>query len=158
MAKITIEFNSFEEFDAFRGSHAGPAIEGPRTEIVEPEKPKRTRAKKDEPVVTPEPEQPPADVPASTQGNPFPMPETAANPFTAPAVAEPTAVEKLVVRIGTRIDAVIKQGQPEEAMTTWFRSQIGADAANANMTQIKGALLAKLSETQLEGIAKLIGA
>ena len=152
MPKITVEFSSFEEFMAFRG---GSAVEAPKTEAVETDKPKRTRAKKDEPVIVPEPEQPPAVIETAAPAFPA-VTEQPANPF--PAQAEPTPVEKLVARINKRIDDVIAQGQPEDKMVAWFRTQVGPEGANANLSQIKQALLPKLSEAQLEGIAKLIGA
>lgn len=155
MPKITVEFSSFEEFMAFRG---GAAVEAPKAEVVEADKPKRTRVKKDEPVVVPEPEQPPAAIETAAPAFPGDLnpPVIAANPF--PVQAEPTPVEKLVARINKRIDDVIAQGQPEDKMVAWFRTQVGPEGANANLSQIKQALLPKLSETQLEGIAKLIGA
>lgn len=152
MPKITVEFSSFEEFMAFRG---GAAVEAPKAEVVETDKPKRTRVKKDEPVIVPEPEQPPAVIETAAPAFPV-VTEQPANPF--PVQAEPTPVEKLVARINKRIDDVIAQGQPEDKMVAWFRTQVGTEGANANLSQIKQALLPKLSETQLEGIAKLIGA
>jgi hypothetical protein len=153
MPKITVEFSSFEEFMAFRG---GAAVEAPKTETVaEADKPKRTRVKKDEPVIVPEPEQPPAVIETAAPAFPV-VTEQPANPF--PVQAESTPVEKLVARINKRIDDVIAQGQPEDKMVAWFRTQVGPEGANANLSQIKQALLPKLSETQLEGIAKLIGA
>lgn len=160
MPKITVEFSSFEEFMAFRG---GAAVEAPKAEVVETDKPKRTRAKKDEPVIVPEPEQPPAVIEAAAPAFPA-VTEQPANPFPVQAktpaetFADPTPVEKLVARINKRIDDVIAQGQPEDKMVAWFRTQVGTEGANANLSQIKQALLPKLSETQLEGIAKLIGA
>lgn len=144
--EITVKFNSLEEFEAFRNGGAAPVVE--KTD----DKPKRTRVKKDEtPIVTPEPEQPPVVAAPLT---PVTEPAAPSNPFPVAAV-EPTAVEKLVARIVTRIDTC---GQPEDKMEAWFRTQVGPEGANASMAQIKQALLPKLSETQLEGIAKLIGA
>lgn len=158
MPKITVEFSSFEEFMAFdpRSPLASDWQKSvAKTEAVETDKPKRTRAKKDEPVIVPEPEQPPAAIEAAAPAFPVAT-EQPANPF--PVQAEPTPVEKLVARINKRIDDVIAQGQPEDKMVAWFRTQVGPEGANANLSQIKQALLPKLSETQLEGIAKLIGA
>lgn len=168
MPKITVEFSSFEEFMVFDPrSHAafrgGAAVEVPKAEVVETDKPKRTRAKKDEPVIVPEPEHPPAVVETAAPAFPV-VTEQPANPFPVQAktlaetFAEPTPVENLVARINKRIDDVIAQGQPEDKMVAWFRTQVGPEGANANLSQIKQALLPKLSETQLEGIAKLIGA
>lgn len=161
MPKITVEFSSFEDFMAFdpRSPLASDWQKSvAKAEVVETDKPKRTRAKKDEPVIVPEPEQPPAVVETAAPAFPGDLSPTviAANPF--PVQTEPTPVEKLVARINKRIDDVIAQGQPEDKMVAWFRTQVGPEGANANLSQIKQALLPKLSETQLEGIAKLIGA
>lgn len=171
MPKITVEFSSFEEFMAFdpRSPLASDWQKSvAKAEVVETDKPKRTRPKKDEPVIVPEPEQPPAVIETAAPAFPV-VTEQPANPFPAVAgdalgahalaktLAEPTPVEKLVARINKRIDDVIAQGQPEDKMVAWFRTQVGPEGANANLSQIKQALLPKLSETQLEGIAKLIG-
>ena len=89
MPKITVEFSSLEEFMAFRG---GAAVEAPKTEVVETDKPKRTRAKKDEPVIVPEPEQPPAVIEAAAPAFPV-VTEQPANPF--PESARPAPVDRL---------------------------------------------------------------
>lgn len=67
-------------------------------------------------------------------------------------------VAALVARINTRIDGAIQSGQPADTVLTWFRSQCGAEAANATMDQIKQNFLPKLPMPSLENIAKLMNA
>lgn len=69
------------------------------------------------------------------------------------------AVLALVQRIATRIDGLISSGQqPADSIVTWFRSQLGAEAAGATLDQIKQTFLPKASTVALENITKLIGA
>lgn len=75
-----------------------------------------------------------------------------------PSAGVDPVVAGLVDRINKRIDGAIQSGQPADTVLTWFRSQCGAEAANATMEQIKGVFLPKLTVPALEQIAKLMAA
>jgi hypothetical protein len=56
-----------------------------------------------------------------------------------------------------RIDSAVGSGQPAEAIVTWFRQQIGPDAANASLDQLKQVYIPRMSEAQLKQIAPQLG-
>jgi hypothetical protein len=90
---------------------------------------------------------------AGPAGGAFPA---AAAPVMAPEVAA------LVNRIVARMDGAVSSGATKaEDMLTWFRQQcspVDASAANADLAQIKGIFLPKLTVPALDHIAKLMGA
>lgn len=128
---------------------------------------KGTRGKKDEgdDAATPgtggapAPLAPPKEQPGANFQTPPAQPS-----FTPPAGfpgvggAQPDPTQAIVQRIVTRIDGAVASGQPADAVLTWFRSQCGAEAANATMDQIKANFLPKLAMPALENIAKLMNA
>ena len=152
--KVNIEFDSFEEMEAFRTSG------------------KKTRTKKEEAdeagAVTgnaPAPLQPPAGgaAPGFNPGG-FAPPAGGAAPQGGafPAIGAQTGpapeVVALVTRISNRVDEAIKSGQPADQVLAWFRGQCGPEAANMTMDQIKGIALPKMAVPGLENIAKLMNA
>lgn len=150
--KITVEFESAEEFEAFKVSG------------------KKTRTKKDETDEAggsaPAPLAPPAG--GSAQGfNPGGMSTAQFAPpaggavqvpgvFSAPAVAPEIAA--LVQRIVTKLDSAIASGQPADQALAWFKSQCGPETANYTLDQIKQQALPKLAQPVLENMAKLMAA
>jgi hypothetical protein len=148
MVKIICEFDTWEEMEQFRVSG------------------KKTRSRKDEdaPTVeevtekvaqmnagiaaaTPLPAQSFAP-PQAQQASGFP----GANGPTPPPPAHP-----LVAAILARIDGAISSGQPAEAIVTWFRQQIGPDAKDATVEQLKQVFIPRMSKAQLEQIAPQLG-
>lgn len=83
-------------------------------------------------------------------GNPAPA---GGSPFGGGA----PAVHPLVGQIIARIDSAIASGQPPEAALGWFRSNLGPEAAQATMDQVKTVFLPRLASEQLAQIAKLMG-
>jgi hypothetical protein len=124
---------------------------------------KGTRGKKgDDAEVTtvPDPKMPPAGGfagPGATQGFPGTT-APAGGGFPGGPAVDP-AVQGLVTRIVTKLDAALSSGSsnPDGALT-WFRQQIGPDAANATLDQVKGVLLARQSADKLNTIAQFMGA
>lgn len=174
--KVTLQFDSLEEFDEFRGDNDGGTATG--------EKPTRTRRSRKGADVG---AQVPDPAPIPTGG--LPGPETAAAiatqmpnaitagpggsvapstfavggfPGTAPAgnvaPGPSEAVMNLVQRIGARMDAAIAGGHNANDALNWMRQQCGAEAAQATFDQIKQVYLPKLPESQLGEIAKLMAA
>lgn len=165
--KVTLQFDSLEEFDEFRGDNDGGTATG--------EKPTRTRRSRKGAGVG---AQVPDPAPIPTGG--LPGPETAAAIATQmPATTAPTfavggfpgtapagnvapgpseAVMNLVQRIGARMDAAIAGGHNANDALNWMRQQCGAEAAQATFDQIKQVYLPKLAESQLNDIAKLMAA
>ena len=147
--KITVEFESMDEFEAFKVSG------------------KKTRGKKDEdgpaaepqPLIgsVPAPLQPPSTFNPSGFAPPAAGATQAAPAFPAAAAPGPEpAVVALVEKINARLSAIPITDQA----IAWFRSELvkhGLDAAQATMDQIKAVHLPKLSVPALEGIAKLVG-
>lgn len=153
--KISVEFESMEEFEAFRTSG------------------KKTRTKKEEADEAttgsaPAPLQPPAG--GAVQGfNPAgfappaggaalgagAFPAAAAQPSVAPEIVA------LVNRIVTKLDAAIASGQSAEQALAWMRGECikcGIDASSYTLDQVKQAGLPKMSMPALENMAKLMAA
>lgn len=150
--KITVEFDSIEDFETFQ-------TRGKAT--------RARRAKGDEGAdevqagQAPAPMQPPAGgapAPAFTSPSGFPGAVVPAPGVGQVPAVTPPPIAALVQRINTRIDGAIGGGQPADAVLNWFRQQCGAEAANATLDQIKQTFLPKLSEGQLGEIAKLMNA
>lgn len=162
--KVILEFDSYAEFEAYSGNGDGADA---------PDKPKRgRRAKGTAEVEAPNPVSVPdaagpvtgtmAAMPVMTApapmvaGGGFPAP--AATGFLAPSGPTPE-VSALHGRILSRIDEVLK-GADEKAFNSalaWLREQCGPEAAQASMDQIKQVFLLRLSQQQLESVAKQIG-
>jgi hypothetical protein len=154
--KIAVEFDSLEEFEAFRTSgkktRSGKKGEGdddtPATGSVPA------------PLMPPTGGQPQGFNPGGMQG--FAAPGAGAGPTGGafPAVGAQIAPEAaaLVQRIVVKLDSAIASGQPADQALMWFRNQCGPDAANYTMDQIKQHGLPKLQQTQLDAIAKMMNA
>lgn len=148
--KVIVEFDSMEEFESFRTSGRKPRTK--REEID------------DAAVAAPAAAQPaPAVTPAPSAAAPPPAPQT----FTPPPVAihgfpsgnsgAPPAPHPLVTAIIGKIDGAIASGQQADAVIAWFRQQIGPDAAQATLDQIKSVFIPRMSEVQLRQIAPQLG-
>ena len=152
--RITVEFESMEEFEAFRTS-------GKKTRTKKEEADENVAAQGNAPA----PLAPPAGAqpgfnPGATTG--FAPPAAGAATLGAfPAAGAPTVapeVVALVNRIKAVVDSAIAKGQPVDQMLGWFRSQCGAEAANYTMDQIKDVALPKMAVPALEQMAKLMNA
>lgn len=102
----------------------------------------------------------PMGIPDASQQGGFPgagtdFPGPGAQGFPAGPSPE---VQALVQRIVTKTDAALQAGQPADQALAWFRSQCGAEAANATLDQIKTVFLQKLQVPQLTQMAQLLAA
>jgi hypothetical protein len=157
--KIAVEFDSLEEFEAFRTS-------GKKTRSG-----KRGEEGDDAPTTgsAPTPLMPPAGgvpggalAPGQTQmlapGVSGFSPGNLGGVFPAAGAQIAPEVAALVQRIIVKLDSAIASGQPADQALMWFRNQCGPDAANYTMDQIKQHGLPKLQQTQLDAIAKMMNA
>lgn len=153
MPKVTLEFDSWEEAEAFRTSgKATRRKKADGTDDTGPEAPAPMQPPAAAAVTGPAPTfAPPAA--AAVQQTGFP----AANAFPQANGPSP-AVAALVERINKRIDGAIASGQPVDQILAWFRGQCGVGYEQATLDQIKQAALPKLPEAQLTEIAKLMNA
>ncbi len=88
-----------------------------------------------------------------------PQAQPAAFPGASGAPAVAPEVLALVQRITSKLDAAIAAGTANlEQALPWFRSQCGAEAANATIDQIKAQFLPKLTVPALDNIAKMMAA
>lgn len=115
----------------------------------------------------PPPMQPPAGGVASFNPTGFaPQGQPAGQPGAFPAAGASgpdPAVLALAQRINARIDWCLTPapnggGQQADNILAWFRSQLGGEAANYTMDQIKQVALPRASVPTLENIAKLMAA
>lgn len=106
----------------------------------------------------PPPAMPPPGQAAAFNPQPAAFNPPAGFPGAGAAPGVDPATQAIVGRIAARIDGAIGSGQPADTVLTWFRSQCGAEAANATMDQIKQNFLPKLPMPTLEQIAKLMNA
>lgn len=137
--KIIVEFESMEEFENFRTSGKKTRAKGQREEVEEQAEPVAAS--------TPQTFAPSAAATQPSQG--FPGGNSG-----APAA---TATHPLVTAILARIDGAVSSGQPSDAVVTWFRQQIGPEAANATLDQIKQIFVPRMTEQQLKQIAPQLG-
>jgi hypothetical protein len=143
--KITVEFDTWEELEQFRVS--GKATRK-RVKDDEPtvEEVAEKQAQMPQPAPAIQPVATPPDVQQHMQSVGFP----GANGQTPPT-------HPLVTAILARIDSAIGSGQPADAIVTWFRQQIGPDAAQASLDQLKQVFIPRMSEAQLKQIAPQLG-
>jgi hypothetical protein len=142
--KISVEFDSMEEFEAFR-------ISG-----------KKTRGKKEEAEVE---EPPSAAVVAATVATMPSQPQFVAPPQPShgfPGANGPTPPQQqqlhpIAVQILQKIDGSLASGQTPDAIVAWFRQQLGPEAANATFDQLKQVLIPRIPEAQLRQIAPQLG-
>jgi hypothetical protein len=139
--KIIVEFDGMEEFEAFRTSGR---------------KARSGKAKDDEPAAVEETAQAIRDAqPLQAPPVPPPPPPPAATIHSFPGTN--SGAHPLVAAILTRIDRAIMDGQPADNVVMWFRQQIGPDAKDATLEQIKQVFIPKMSEMQLTQLAPLLG-
>ena len=139
MIKITVEFESWAELEEFRTSGKKTRVKGQKEEVEEQIEP--TAAS------TPQTFAPSAAATQPQQG--FPGGNSG-----APAA---TATSPVVTAILARIDGAVASGQPADNVVTWFRQQIGPEAANATLEQIKQIFVPRMTEQQLKQIAPQLG-
>jgi hypothetical protein len=154
--KITVEFDTWEEMEIFRTSG------------------KKTRGKaKDEDVTVEEVTEKVAQMNTAmaTQATaPTPSVQAPASAFQANLPAQPAhgfpgaatngatpPLHSLAVAVISKIDGAIASGQPTESIAGWFRQQIGPDAAQATLDQIKQIYIPRMTEAQLKQIAPQLG-
>lgn len=147
--KITVEFDTWEEMEIFRTSG------------------KKTRGKSqtaDEVTVEEVTEKVAQMNTLGTQAGtaqafqqPQPVVAQPAQGFPGANGAAPPPTHPLVTAILARIDGAVGSGQPAEAIVTWFRQQIGPDAANATLDQLKQVFIPRMTEVQLKQIAPQLG-
>jgi hypothetical protein len=71
--------------------------------------------------------------------------------------AAPAPIHPLAEAIIAKIDGAITSGQPADSIVTWFRQQIGPEAANATIDQLKQVFIPRMQEMQLKQIAPQLG-
>ena len=168
--KIIVEFESEDEFEAFRVSGKKPRKgKGDKDESKDQGESETSQAAlepKGPGASAPAPIQPPAAAPTfAPQAAPSPFgaapaagvaPTAAA--FPAPVASGPAPeVLALVQKISEQVDKVIGMGQPADKVLDWFQKRSGAGAEQATMDQIKSVFLPRMTMEQLAETAKLIG-
>jgi len=137
--RITIDFDTWDEMIAFTTSG------------------KKTRTKKEE-AADDAAEQP--TPPAATFTPPVAVQAPQGFPgSTALAAPAPPAapVNPIVAQIVAKVDGALSGGQSPDNVLNWFRQQIGPDAANATLDQVKTVYLPRMSEAQLKTLAPMFG-
>jgi len=128
--KITVEFDSMDDFEAFRVSG------------------RAKRTKKEAPAFNPPGLAPPAPFAALASA----FPAAAAAPAVDPAVAA------LVGKITAKRDFAFSSGASSaDGALGWFREQCGPEAAQATMAQIDQVFLPKMPPDRLAQLAKWMG-
>lgn len=146
--KIIVEFDSMDEFEAFRTS--GRKTRGKsQSGMTEVEEAVEAQAGRADPTDT---RPPPAAPPAPAAQGFTPPPTATVHSFPGNSGTNP-----IVTAIIAKIDGALSSGQPTDAVVMWFRQQIGPDAANATLEQIKTVFIPRLSEAQLKQIAPQLG-
>jgi hypothetical protein len=138
--KIICEFESMEEFEAFRVSGKKTRTKGQVDAEEAPPAP-NVSALPSQPQFTPPP--------PATPSHGFP----GANGPTPP----PQQLHPIASAILAKIDGSIASGQTPEAIVAWFRQQIGPEAAQATFDQLKQVLIPRMQEAQLRQIAPQLG-
>lgn len=147
---MQITFESIEEVRDFVKTH----LKGSRGKVGDKEDGDTTTGAAPAPLMPPQGQQ----VAFQPTQQPAFSPPQGGFPGSGAAPGVDPATQAIVARINTRIDGAITSGQPADAVLTWFRTQCGAEAANATMDQIKQSFLPKLPMASLENIAKLMNA
>ncbi len=141
--RITIDFDTWDEMIAFTTSG------------------KKTRTKKeeaaDEAVSGGDMGLPAVGTPGSvigTSGFTAPVVPTS---FPGSAPAAPQAANPIVAQIIAKVDGALSSGQSPDNVLNWFRQQIGPDAAQATLDQIKTVFLPRMNDAQLKTLAPMFG-
>ncbi len=146
--RITVDFDSMEEFEAFKVS--GKKTRGKKGEDNDPEQSGVTIETLG-PATVAQGGQP--QMPAMAG---FTPPQTAMTGFPGAASAAPV-VNPLVPQIIAKLDGAIATGQNAEQITQWFRNLLGPDAASATLDQIKQVFIPRLAEPQMKQLAQQVG-
>ena len=174
--KITVEFDSKEEFDEYMGGNA----EGQEAGETKPRRTRRTKAEiAASGTSVPEPAPVPASAPAAPE---MPAPQQMTpqmfgqqaqagepSPFGAAGASLPPgpspAVQALLQRVSNGLETRLADKKADSstaydpnAILTWFRQQCGLGAVQATFDQINQSFLPRMHESRLEDIAKMIGA
>ena len=161
--RINIEFDSWEEMELFRTS--GKKTRG-KSQMTEVEEAVELQASRANPADTRPPPQIEQTAQAIRDAQPL---QTAQNTFAAQVAPQPpqgfpgnsghmpSPDNPLIAAILARIDGAIGSGQSSDAIVTWFRQQIGPEAAQATLDQIKQIFVPRLTEAQLRQIAPQLG-
>jgi hypothetical protein len=154
--RINIEFDSWEEMELFRTS--GKKTRG-KSQMSEVEEAVEAQAAKVDPTVTQQAEKQAQMAASTVPPQTFQPPAAQAAPTGFPGANGPTppAPDPVVTAIMARIDGAINSGQSTDAIVNWFRQQLGPEAANATLEQIKNVLIPRLSKVQLDQIAPQLG-
>jgi hypothetical protein len=161
--KITVEFDNWEEMEAFRisGRKTRGKSQSGMTEVEEAVEAQAARADPTvtRPVQIEQTAQAIRDAqPVHTVQSTFTPPQQQGNIHSFPGGNSGTAqVHPLVTAILARIDGAVNGGQPADAVVTWFRQQIGPEAAQATLDQIKQVFIPRMTEQQLKQIAPQLG-
>lgn len=140
--KIICEFDSMEEFEAFR-------VSGKKTRSKREEAEQEAVAEPNPPVV--------ASPSVAPQQQTFTPPVTPVQHGFPGANGQTPPVHPLVTAILARIDGAVASGQQTDAIVNWFRQQIGPEAAQATLDQIKQVFVPRMTEAQLKQIAPQLG-
>ncbi len=134
--RITIDFDTWDEMIAFTTSG------------------KKTRTKKEEAAEEIAEQTATATPSAPVQGFTAPVVPASfpGSPPAAPAVANP-----IVAQIIAKVDGALSSGQSPDNVLNWFRQQIGPDAAQATLDQIKTVFLPRMNDAQLKALAPMFG-
>lgn len=161
--RINIEFDSWEEMEIFRTS--GKKTRG-KSQMTEVEEATELQASRTNPAET----QPPQQIEKTAQAIRDAQPLQAAQSTFAAQVAPqqsqgfpgnsghmPDTTNPLIQAILARIDGAVNSGQSADAIVNWFRQQIGPEAAQATLDQIKQIFVPRMTEQQLRQIAPQLG-
>ena len=162
--RISIEFDNWEEFEAFRegGEESNAAPGAPAT----PRRRRRTAAEMA--AAGPAAGQAPAGQPQPGNSGFGPPPGSApqaagfggaAPGFPGMGAATPAAPQAnpLVAQIILRTEQAVQAGQPLDSVVGWYRQTLGPETAQANWEQIKTAFLPRAAEPLLKQIASTLG-
>ncbi len=134
--RITIDFDTWDEMIAFTTSG------------------KKTRTKKEE-AAEEIAEQTVTATPPVTAFTP-PVQPMQGFPGSPPAAAA-QAANPIVAQIIAKVDGALSSGQSPDNVLNWFRQQIGPDAAQATLDQIKTVFLPRMNDAQLKTLAPMFG-
>ncbi len=138
--RITIDFDTWDEMIAFTTS-------GKKTRTKKEEKEEAEEIAAQTVTATPS---------APVQGFTAPVVPVQGFPGSMPAAA-PQAVNPIVAQIIAKVDGALSSGQSPDNVLNWFRQQIGPDAAQATLDQIKTVFLPRMSPTELKMLAPMFG-
>lgn len=160
--RINVEFDSWEEMEIFRTS--GKKTRG-KSQMTEVEEATELQASRANPADT-RPQQIEQTAQAIRDAQPL---QAAQNTFAAQVAPQqpqgfpgnsghmPDTTNPLITAILAKIDGAVNSGQSADAIVNWFRQQIGPEAANATLDQIKQIFVPRMTEQQLKQIAPQLG-